>query len=803
MIGIKVRGAHHLWRLCDASINKILVNIACHGYEIASVIKTSKDCSIGERLFILNSAINNNSNGHILSSIGYDAELFRHKRIIEIQKEHISFFNDYFNDIILLPKSFDDDYAHFLKQNGKAFNNLFNRYSITNVNDIYLKRLFIYTNGSKNFFAWAVDVFYGRRCSMWAINNILTWNEFYSQLTNKLSKGTITAYKTKDAIEKLLSELKALRNEKRINDAINSFNTTQKKMLKSNELTDRDKETLVRFSKLSEIKRINFIKKVSTIDDFNELMRLMRLTASVHFEWNKESFMDYIKNVEGLKFETIFESETVILVKVLDFETIKQLGKTTNWCISKNKQYWNNYIEHNCNNCEQYVLFDFSKIEDDKLSIVGFTTTKNKGITSAHNFVNDSIMGGNITNVRSINSFLSKFNLPKGIYGILENCGIDINLVINYKNSTYKWDCESLLSYLYECVDKDNVTIIKNDNNKLVLSVVDENIRYFLGDEYIDTFERENWDNKHIIFADFNKNQCDPDRFWFGIVFENGDEECCNSLYNASLNTTVSLNEALTMFDVPYDIIKRPNDKDKIIYEAFLTFNVPLIKRYVKNDKNALHNSLMNHLSDEECLFNAFWASIIDYSSFDYLNLLYDNGHMMTEYLGEYPFSEIIRALFGKLKFASERLNSANVFKNPSDEEIKSFYEGKINSEFEAMYVGFFLILKTIIENENMPKETAAHAYKKLLYVIMLNKTKGDGIKKLLFLLLNKIDLKRKTDGGRFLVKCFLQSKDNEMLDTVKSLSEKYSWITQLCTEAMETANSSNNRFGIGEFLEF
>ena len=78
MIGVKVRGVHHLWRLCDTSINKILVNIASHGYEIASVIKTSKDCSIGESLFILNSAINNNLNGRILSSIGYVQVLYMH-----------------------------------------------------------------------------------------------------------------------------------------------------------------------------------------------------------------------------------------------------------------------------------------------------------------------------------------------------------------------------------------------------------------------------------------------------------------------------------------------------------------------------------------------------------------------------------------------------------------------------------------------------------------------------------------------------------------------------------------------------
>ena len=79
-----------------------------------------------------------------------------------------------------------------------------------------------------------------------------------------------------------------------------------------------------------------------------------------------------------------------MVLKVFDFETIKQLAKTTNWCISKNKSYWNNYVSPE-NNTSQYVLFDFSKKEDDKHSIIGFTVMHNKGITNAHDFTNNNL----------------------------------------------------------------------------------------------------------------------------------------------------------------------------------------------------------------------------------------------------------------------------------------------------------------------------------------------------------------------------------------------------------------------------
>ena len=66
------------------------------------------------------------------------------------------------------------------------------------------------------------------------------------------------------------------------------------------------------------------------------------------------------------------------------------------------------------------MIFDFSKLEDDKLSIVGFTTTYNKGITSAHNFINDNLMnGGNNMNTLMLKSYLARFDGSNSIYKVL------------------------------------------------------------------------------------------------------------------------------------------------------------------------------------------------------------------------------------------------------------------------------------------------------------------------------------------------------------------------------------------------
>lgn len=787
MIGTNIRGFRHLWRLTDYSLRKILVKCGNHGYDICEVLKTKPNSPIGERLFIFNSLCDKgNYSFSSLRNVSNDiTEMLKdvsHDRVVEVSKIGNVYldFGDFLSEIVLLPSSFDKDYESFLKENSKLIKSLSEKYYVS-PNDIIFKRIYIYTDGSKNFFQWAVDLYYKAKCSMRTIRNILLWNENYKHLAKKLSKGTITAYTNQDSINCLMEELAILRNEKRVNDAVNSFNTLQKKLLKSNERSKVDNSTLARFSKLSDVKRTNFIQKVSTIDDYQELMRQMRHVTSVHFEWSKESFMDFVHNVEGIKYEVIYENDFVVLVKVLDYETIKQLAKTTNWCISKNKSYWNNYIENMCGKAIQYMIFDFSKLEDDKLSIIGFTTTHNRGITSAHNFVNENLMeGGMAINTVALKSYLARFDGNSSIYKILQNCGIDITLVAHYDKPQYKWSYDDFMSYLYECVDKSNVDIIKHDGDKLVLSIRDENIKYFLGDAYMENISSDIYEEQHIIFADFSMSQHDPNKLIFAIIYSGSDseEDYCDAMYNEALERVVntSFDSKLLEFGLPYDTIRRTNDIYRKINSGFQTYNISLIKDCIAENKGCLHKAMKEHL-DYDTIYFTILKSIVDYLSFDFLDIVYDNGHFLSEYIDAQQIGEIIKSSFNNLKNASRHLYRNLVMEKPSDERIEAFYNEELKNRDDVVYVGNYLILKHIITHEVKNGTNFNAIYYKILNNIYISSFTGGLIKELLYLMLANVNMSEKRDTSNLIVSYFSKFGDEEMQDTIKNLSEKYAWI--------------------------
>ena len=708
MIGTNIRSVRHLFRVSDTSLKTIMINIKEGIWDVCKVIKMPKDSSFGETLIIFNNVTNQSSwsLNTILGSNDFKKyckidDISGYCRVISIQYSDIRSFDNYFLEITLLPSTFEKDYEKFLKENSKMFNSLLDKYGF-NPREPRIKRLYTYTDGSKNFFQWGVNQYFGNRVGMSTIKSILIWNDSYKQLAKNLSKGTITAYTSKDSIAVLLNELTELRKEKRINDSINSFNTLQKKMLKEHELSEDIKQALWRLSRLSDTKRINFVKKMSSVEDFNELTRQLKFVTSVHFSWSKESFMDFLSNVEGIKYEKIFENENVVLVKVLDYETIKQLGKTTNWCISKNKQYWNNYIEHNGGLATQYMVFDFSKLEDDKLSIIGFTTTHNKGITSAHNFINDNLMGSDEGNQIRLESFLSAFEQNKNIYSILSDDGIDITLVIQYDTPSYEWNKESMLSYLYECVDYDNVDVLCDKNNKLVLSVTDSHVRYFFGDAYSDNMCSEYYSYQHIIFADFNKSKYDITKLQFAIIEDGcGDEDYCIAMYNErSMQTNANFEALLIEFGLPYDTIRRTNDIRVRLRNAICSFNTPMINACMKECDTKMLRSVIKENIGNDQMYDLVASSIRHYLSFDYINLFYDNGLNMHEFIGWNYVAELIKQLLYDMRCTSRATDNFKNLKRVNDTDIENFFNHNLGRREDTKYVGLFVAFKKILSHE-------------------------------------------------------------------------------------------------------
>lgn len=711
MIGKYVRGIRHLVRLSNPTPTPILLIINGTPYDLCEIIRD--DFNGKNRTFIFGHQFNNiDRESRSLDSYAFNALSTKYRRIFEIKTAHSSPWTD-FGEIVMLPLSFDDDYKKFLVENQKIIKELSNRYGFS-ASSTEIKALYCYTNGSRNFFTWALNLFFKCNVSLDTIKNIMLWYDLYGQMTKLLKKNTITAYTTKDSIYDLLTELANLRMNKRLNESINSFNTCQKKLLKNYELDEKDKHALSLFAKLSDAKRLNFIKKMSSVEDVGELLRQLRFITSTHFSWNKDSFIDYLNNVENLKYEIKYDKENIMVLKVYDFETIKQLAKTTNWCISKNKTYWNNYVSPD-SNASQYVLFDFSKEEDDNLSIVGFTVVHNKGITNAHDFTNSNLFkscGNGYDDRRRgryLKSYIDNFLLKNNIYEILKSDGLDASYFETYDRIKYEWNKEGFLNHLYSYIDPFNVNILSNFDNKLALSIKDENICELLGETYKDTIPPEYNRFEHIVFLDFSKNENDARKIEYAIVISDSyGEDSVTTIYDEFSRSIDddSFDEKLIQYKLPYDIIRRKNNSLERFVDAFLNCNIPNIRSMLSNDKTLLIKS-KDHITSHQYV-DVLSISLIWYVSFDYLDIIYNNGYTINDICGNSPLRIILKTLVSKLMLSIGNRDidtySFVDIKTPSKEDVDKFFGRKLKTKSEAEYVGYYLMLKKIILNEDFSK---------------------------------------------------------------------------------------------------
>lgn len=715
MIGKYVRGVRHLVRLSNPSPTPILLIVNNVPYDLFEIIRDNFNGK--NRTFIFGKAFSNSNIDR--NPIKFDTPSFKelsakYRRIFELKSATCAPWTDT-SEIIMLPSSFDNDYKKFLIENQKMINELSNRYDFSTSN-LDIKAIYCYTNGSRNFFSWAVNLHFKCNVRLDTIKNIMLWYDLYGQMTKLLKRNTITAYTSKDSIYDLLSELTILRMDKRLNESINSFNTCQKKLLKKYKFDESDKHALSLFAKLSNTKRLNFIKKMSSVEDISELLRQLKFITSTHFSWNKASFIDYLNNVENLKYEIKYDKENIMVLKVCDFETIKQLAKTTNWCISKNKSYWNNYVSPD-SNASQYVLFDFSKKEDDNLSIIGFTVTHNKGITNAHDFTNNNLFKNcgsdyNDRRLRYLKSYIDNFLLKNNIYEILKIDGLDASYFETYDKMKYEWNKESFLNHLYSYIDPFNVNVLSNIDNKLALSIKDENICELLGETYNEATYSDYAKFEHIIFLDFSKNENDVRKLEYAIVFSDSyGENSVTNMYDEFSRpiNDVSFDDKLIEYKLPYDIIRRKNNSIERFVDSFLNCNIPNIKLLLSKDETLLVKS-KDYITSNQ-YFSVLSVSLFEYVSFDYLDIIYNNGYTINDICGNMPLRSTLKTLVSKLTYTLIDINGRDLYDNrnfdiktPTKEDIDNFFSRKLKTKNEAQYVGYYLMLKKIMLNEDFSK---------------------------------------------------------------------------------------------------
>jgi len=786
-MGKDIRSIRQLARESGTSLRSAIININGYGANYCRLLWVKKWIHTNtEMLFIFNNTFHYGmfKTSNVISSPEFDEyrlELSTHYgkviSIINPQSESESYrdVSRMLESIVLLPESFESDYHKFFDSNTKAITPLIHNFGFCS-EDEHIKRIFTATGDSKNFFIWAINAYYRAGCSVNAIKKILWWENNYKQLVKNLAKSTITAYTTRKDIVSLFNEIMILRREKRINDVINIFNTAQKKILRTLELTPDDKKVFSSFYRLSESKKINFVKKMSTIEDPKEIMRQMRHVTSTHFSWNKESFLDYIENVSGINYEKIFEKGDTILVRVKDFETVKNLAKATNWCISKNKTYWNSYVE-GVVGAEQFILFDFSQKEDALSSIVGFTCRFNKGITNAHDFINNNIMGNDqVTNLSFLNSFISHLKNSSSIYSLLESHGIDINLVVKFDKPPYEWNKDAMYKYLYECVDKNNVDKLVDNGNHLVLSIKDKNIKYFLGDTYMDNVSSDIHRCQHIIFMDFNMSQYDPNRLVYAIIANGseGGEDYCVMLKNEHfMDCPTTFENKLSQYGLPYDTIRRIDDKYVRLRDAINSYNTPEIMKCVK-DEDLFREVIYDYIG-VDTMTELIKNSITNFASFDYLNIFYENGYKISNLLSLNRASNILSQLVSYLTVVSRK----RVFQMPSQKVIEKFFNKEIDNYEDAMVICLLLAIDKIVSNENLTPNDNASLYQRALSMIHGNRIHGSAIDHLIFEMTSRIDCMSPNRAIDIIINYVVNNGGNRLKEKFNELAEKSSYVKE------------------------
>ena len=758
MIGKKIRSYNHLFKNLTTNEPQ-MVSVSNGSFVIfGSIVKTI--CDNNEIIVFFN-----NSKGErcgnvrqIYDNNDVDKLKCQYRFCIVIYQENfISFFAKY---IVLLPNDFNEQYDLFINKNKKLLSDLVS--SFYDSNDV--KYLFIFFHEQPNLYAWALKNRLKNMISFGELINIFDWQKNYSQLVNKIKKGTITAYNKMQDITSMYDEMVLIRREKRAKDVINTFNTAQKKLLKTIELDDKMMFILNRFSTLSEQKKKNFIRKMSTVEDVNEILKQMSFAINLHFDWNYNSFMDYLTNSDALDYEMVYDNNNVVIVQCNNYETVKHLGKTTNWCISKNKTYWNNYINTH-NGQKQYVMFNFNELEDSEYSIIGFTSLGDCKISHAHSFTNNNLVMDN----KYIGTLQSFTNPSINISSILSNLGIDYINLFSKQEKKYNWDKNSVIKYLDDSLGNDNgYDVLFDDNDTLVISTNSRRVPTIVNDKIYNLQLNRYRNMKHIFFFDFSKNENDPTRIIFVLINKNNEsvDEFPFRCYNATCECIgISFDSLLDKYNMPYDVICRTEDNMIKFKDAMINFDTNMLNKLLSDDKikESILNKKYSKFIGYSDIFDRFYISLFECRSLDLISLFYNHGITLSSLLKKCDIDSLIDHIIENvIEFGGGSI--------PTQEEINDFNNNKIFDTRKKLLVGFFLSLDMIVNKET--KFDLINMFYSVRH-FNFNHTLVQYIFEHFF---DKINFSKKNDLSQLVFEFCVENKNIEYLDKIMKMENLHQY---------------------------
>lgn len=562
----------------------------------------------------------------------------------------------------LVDGNFQEEIITLLKSNKKLFsplntyvNRFFDEYKtledvITALPyNVYITYNMVYIllqlSSKPNLAAWLLKLLFKGYIAMRDADKLVYWISKYDKFANQLKKKTLTAYNTQEDVYELLFEIDNIKAKQFTNSVINLFNTTQRKLLRLIDFNTKHAILFKQFMNLSKQKQTNFIQKVSTINNANDILRLLYKTVHITFTWNIESVKNYIKEDEQVHANILWEKNNKLITEVYDYPSINRLAKNTNWCISKQKTYWNDYVGAQSNRVKQLLFWDFNRKEDDVLSLIGVTVSRTRGITHAHSFVNDNLMGYTPSSSFQFNpKFPSIFNIPFfNIKSIINMWGVTANDFIPTYPLRFEWSYENFMSFIRETNYICNIKFYYDNNNKVICRVQNINIADILGDEYYVTFSQVDVteENDYILCLDFNQPSESADKLFVGVIKQITNSEYIDIFYNLWGNPLLcDMKEPFKCIGVSETnqelrIINFPQTVEMVLFSSLHNLNIDHIEYIIQHYDL---KKLINNKNICSKFVSAISDSIYDYSSYVLLDIYYKYFNKLSDTL---PITEI------------------------------------------------------------------------------------------------------------------------------------------------------------------
>ena len=363
-------------------------------------------------------------------------------------------------------------------------------------------------DGQTDYQMWGIKVVYGKSLTLEMLIGIKEWATANPTEISNLSLKNLVSYKTVTDMAKLRAEMQSLDAFHFVKNILNTFNTDQRKRLKSafiepvestpyNCLTNKNfkkfYELALPFTKLPEHRKQKFVILMSAVNSVEDIMKHMKSALETTYEWNREDFLLYFQN-NCPNSEICYDKDGIVIVRLDNFATAKKLcgGGRTGWCLTRESRYFNQYT-HDNNNASQFALFDFNRQEKNDLAHIGFTVNPERGITHAHSTRNNSMMGSIMVDGErwDINKVLSHHKIPKNAY-------IRLRPLRNYK-----WDKKNFIQKLNTY--RDSVKIIELPDGRLIIPITNNDVRNFiLNHTLIGNQQSSGSDSQTFVVMDFS-----------------------------------------------------------------------------------------------------------------------------------------------------------------------------------------------------------------------------------------------------------------------------------------------------------